>query len=66
MTDSNDSKPRARYTCGRCGMRWTGERTTHPVGCPKCRNYSTIGVVRDTWPPPGSSEHSGKFARRLP
>ena len=46
--NSNDSNPRARYVCGKCGLRWTGERTTRPVGCPRCKNYSTIGVDLDS------------------
>jgi len=49
MTDSNDDKPTSRYTCGKCGYRWTGERTTRPVGCPRCNNYSRVGVNS---PPP--------------
>jgi len=48
ITDNSNESPRARYTCGRCGQRWTGDRTTQPVGCPKCRNYSAVGVDGET------------------
>lgn len=48
---TNDDKPRAYYTCGRCGTRWYGERTPDPVGCPKCGRYSLIGVDRDSAAP---------------
>ncbi|HOI13749.1 MAG TPA: hypothetical protein PLG75_07820 [Methanoculleus sp.] len=46
MSSEANDEPRATYTCGRCGLRWHGERTTAPVGCPKCRNYSKVGFVR--------------------
>ncbi|NLB00627.1 MAG: hypothetical protein GX837_06655 [Methanomicrobiales archaeon] len=50
MTDNVNANV-ALYTCGKCGARWRGERTTDPVGCPWCRNYSLVGVTR---PPPRS------------
>jgi predicted Zn-ribbon and HTH transcriptional regulator len=43
-SEAND----ATYTCGRCGLRWKGKRTRQPVGCPRCRNYCTIGVDSET------------------
>ena len=46
MTSSET--PKAHYTCGKCGCRWRGKRTPAPVGCPRCNNYSLIGVDSDT------------------
>jgi len=53
MTKSTDEpadkrQALARYFCGRCGKRWSGERTTAPVGCPRCQNYGTVGVDLDS------------------
>lgn len=45
---TTDEAPTAVYFCGKCGCRWKGERTLQAVGCPKCNNYSTIGVDGDT------------------
>ncbi len=46
--DSSDNSIAVHYTCGKCGLRWKGEKTYEAVGCPQCRNYSTIGVDLDT------------------
>jgi DNA-directed RNA polymerase subunit RPC12/RpoP len=52
MRDDNDDRPpvepKAFYQCGKCGLRWRGERTLRPVGCPRCNNYSRIGVDPET------------------
>jgi DNA-directed RNA polymerase subunit RPC12/RpoP len=46
--DIDKQEPRAHYVCGKCGTRWRGERTLRPVGCPRCNNYSRIGVDPET------------------
>lgn len=48
MSDDRPAEPKALYLCGKCGLRWKGERTTAPVGCPKCGNYSLIGMDSET------------------
>ncbi len=44
MSSEANDEPRAHYVCGKCGLKWDDERTTQPVGCPKCGNYSMVGV----------------------
>ena len=43
--DSSNSSIAVHYTCGKCGLRWKGEKTYKAVGCPKCGNYSLIGFT---------------------